>query len=298
LTDNLKHLRLQATYTDGEREDLSSQKLHILFRNKIWRKQVKLLQGYIPYTALQTGTYYRKAKIRSLINSQETVASDQMTRSLAIYIDQVYSACRSLSDTSKITVKSTNKAQQLSNDRGNTRGSVNFSDENDPFPALSRGSVLQEISNIDNERSDSVLRVKELKLTFVLDPHDRITLLYADSVALERSNVSKINQVSSSSSSSTYVQNEAQHAAEIVSKDLFVLLSQARMKDRSSLSNPIPGIGYEDSIYPMVERAQTVFAHFDLNYCRIVEVDSLIDGLARLGIYIYIHIYIYIYVYI
>jgi hypothetical protein len=217
-----------------------------------------------------------------------------MARSIAIYIDQVYGACRFLSDTSKITASSSNKRRQLSNCTGETRDTVSNLNENNPFPTLSRGSVLQEMSDINDEDSDSVLRVTELKLTFVLDPHDRITLLYADYVAVERSNIGGRNQ--NSSSSSTYVQNEAQHAAKIVSKDLFVLLSQARIKGRSTLTNPVPGIGYEDS--SMVERAQTVFAHFDPNHCRIVEVDSLIDGLARLGVEIYIYICIYICMYV
>ena len=78
------------TYSDGEREDLTIDHFERLYRNDSWCKQLILVQGFVPYCSLEAGTYQRRMRVRSRIEDHASEAADQLTRSLANWVDQVY----------------------------------------------------------------------------------------------------------------------------------------------------------------------------------------------------------------
>lgn len=48
---------MQVFYIDNESEEMTLNTLDILVRNEQWRKQILLIQGYVPRKSLQTGNY-------------------------------------------------------------------------------------------------------------------------------------------------------------------------------------------------------------------------------------------------
>jgi len=50
-------MMMQVFYIDNESEEMTLNTLDILVRNEQWRKQILLIQGYVPRKSLQTGNY-------------------------------------------------------------------------------------------------------------------------------------------------------------------------------------------------------------------------------------------------
>ena len=90
IQNTLEPLVCSITYADGEREDLTMDHFERLYRNDSWCKQLILVQGFVPYCSLEAGTYQRRIRVRSRIEDHASEAADQLTRSLASWVDQIY----------------------------------------------------------------------------------------------------------------------------------------------------------------------------------------------------------------
>ena len=106
--------------------------------------------------------------------------------------------------------------------------------------------------------------MSELKCTYGLDHHDRVLLLSVDLATLESAemvnNSSSVNRAMKQDLKSS-VESEI---AATVTKQLCKLLVQARQQ------------GLDDT---------KSFAHFDTKRSGLVDVDALVDGLGRLGMW-------------
>ena len=186
------------TYTDGEREDLSLGKFERLFRTDVWCKQLVMIQGYVPYHTLQTGSYLRRSR-------EKTLAADK----LAI--------------------------NQLS--AGYTNWNSNRGRQNIQAIYENHNKVLNAEMNL-NEHDKGSFRVSEMEATFGLDHHGRVVFLYMTKALLETTQSSDGSSSSSSISQSKKHSLKVSMENEIavaVTKDLLKLLTQARNKGRPNL---------------------------------------------------------------
>jgi hypothetical protein len=199
-------------YSDGEEENISLRIFDVLLRNKSWRLQVLMLQGYVPAHSLKIGTFQMKSgSVRSLLESDEAGAGDTLAASIARYAEKAYKF---------------------------TSNSIMNKDE------------LDEIQ----------LKVKELRAKFAVDMMGNFFFLNTEYVLVEirgsgRKEVEDFIKEERMSRES--------QAAQQVGSELHNLLSHAGRR----------GLPLEES-----------FNHFDSKRCGFVDVDALIDGLARLGI--------------
>ena len=218
------------TYADGEREDLSLGKFERLFRTDVWCKQLVMIQGYVPYHTLQTGSYLRRSRVRSLIDDHATEATHQLTRSLAGFVDHIY----------EISAEKTLTADKLAVNQlsaGYTNWNSNRGRQNIQAMYENHNKVLNAEMNL-NEHDKGSFRVSEMEATFGLDHHGRVVFLYMKKALLETTQSSDGNSSSSISQSKknslkASMENEI---AVAVTKDLLKLLTQARKKGNH---NPI-----------------------------------------------------------
>lgn len=57
---------MQVYYTDGDVEDVRAKTLTLLMRNKEWRLQVLMIQGFIPSLSTHTGLFSRQPRVSDL----------------------------------------------------------------------------------------------------------------------------------------------------------------------------------------------------------------------------------------
>ena len=244
---------VSVTYMDGEREDLSLPHFERLYRNDGWCQQLILAQGFVPYRTLEVGTYMRRARVRSRIEAHASEAADQLTRSLAGFVDQVYA----------ISTENAIAANAAANP-GVSDSYMDWTQGKNAMETLmaNQSTLLAAEKKMAEQRKET-MRLADMKASFGLDHHDRVVLLSVDMAVLESADM-----VNNSSSMNRAMKQDLKATMETeisatVTKDLLKMLTQARQKGLDDVKS---------------------FAHFDTSHTGIVDVDDLVDGLARLGI--------------
>jgi hypothetical protein len=178
---SVEPLVCSVTYVDGEREDLSLAHFDRLSRNDTWCQQLILVQGFVPYQSLEAGLYRRRSAVRSRIEENASEAADQLTRSLANFVDQVYAT----------------RAEKVYNARAGGEAAAAAAAAADTYMDWSQGpagmdamyvSRTHSLRAADDKRAaiaKETTRVKEMRATYGLDPHNRVILLAVESAALE-----------------------------------------------------------------------------------------------------------------
>ena len=286
------------TYSDGEREDLTIDHFERLYRNDSWCKQLILVQGFVPYCSLEAGTYQRRVRVRSRIEDHASEAADQLTRSLASWVDQVYALSAEKSyAAATTTVASSSGSVNMSEGymdwtQGRSSMDTLFSNQSRIQEAESKMAEVQKLTlrvsgdiyTLSTHPMDTTITALyrlifhshyqcyiivtiELKCTYGLDHHDRVLLLSVDLATLESAEM-----INNSSSMNRAMKQDLKSSVEseiatTITKQLSKLLVQARRQGLDDIKS---------------------YAHFDVHRSGLVDVDALVDGLGRLGIFVLI----------
>lgn len=80
-------------YADEEKEDLQLTALDVLLGNAIWRKQVAVVQGYVPSTVpIVRGQYSTIKTVRSMLGAESEETANQLTLVLAKFTELAYNS--------------------------------------------------------------------------------------------------------------------------------------------------------------------------------------------------------------
>ena len=139
-----------------------------------------------------------------------------------------------------------------------------------------------DISNRNGGEKNEIV-VSELKILFCLDIHDNLTLLYTQSAKIEYLKPTKKAQKIHEKTLEMLRQESVEAEAREVTRHLYDLLAQVRIQRRSTVTHPVAVGEAEISFADSRARVLVIFSHFDGAGCGVVDVDMLVDGLARLG---------------
>lgn len=232
-------------YVDGERENLSLRKFDLLIRNESWRRQAMFLQGYVPATSTQSGFFGSQKKVRSLLDSDGAEAADQYTKSLAKFVERAYSECTS----ELVPAAAPKKSSSVASSRRSSLDSAASSQASSAIASAVAGVGGQQV----------LLKVVEMNATFVLDKRGRLYFLQSDYTTIEiQKNVKEVEEVLVQDKSS-----RENSAAESIYNELQTLLRRASNR----------GLSIQDT-----------FKHFNTQRTGFVDVDGLMNGMAKLGI--------------
>ena len=233
-----------AVYVDGEREHLSLRKFDLLIRNESWRRQLMFIQGYVPMASSQTGFFGSKKKVRSLLDSDGAEAADQYAKSLAKFVERAYSECSS--DLVSVGAPAAKKGG------GSVASSRRSSD-------ASSSAVSSAIASAAAGANKVLLKVIEMQASFVLDKKGKLFFLQSDYTSIEIQNNSReVEEVMTHDKTSREIS-----AAESIYNELQTLLRRASNR----------GLSIQDT-----------FKHFNTQRTGFVDVDGLMNGMAKLGI--------------
>ena len=173
---SVEPLACSVTYADGEREDLSLAHFERLSLNDTWCKQLILVQGFVPYQSLEAGLYRRRSAVRSRIEENASDAADQLTRSLANFVDQIYA-----------TSAEKAYAARAGGEAAAAAAADTYMDWSQGMDAMyvSRSHSLRAAEEKMAALAKETSRVNEMRATFGLDPHNRVILLSVESAVLE-----------------------------------------------------------------------------------------------------------------
>ena len=306
-------LSITVTYVDDEQEDLTLQRLDLLMHNDNWRQQVMLLQGYVPTVVTREMGNYDGIKGDKYEEKEKELKKkpvDFLTQSVAKVIEKAYASTAtpttikfnrstksSLSTTSNANPNASGRSQLGSAESKVGDYQPNISTESFKTQVGSTGGLLEGTSNSDSINKDEQdvvdLKVHSMRAVFVDDPYGKKVLLYSDYVAAKVGR--GVLNLEGNLRKEQY--NREVLAAETITKDLKELFVHAGTTPHHhhpvppsysmnlSLTNTFSIHADKRGISPAES-----FSHFDLENKGLVDVHSLIAGMARLGTYIITHL--------